>query len=335
MTGNHVWKLLRGIRPRRPSGAGTLATALLVLAAMLNARAARACSPWAERLLTWDAAVDAAVVAIWTGPDRPPRPLSRAGRAPSQSLDSAVTFHLLPEQYELRAISTGRVLANIYCEPEGGKAATPDVCDWQGAFAKHLPAAHWGRGGPPVQPGMLRVRASRSPQGRQDFALEGRTDRSWKRVLWLDAMAKGNPERRRYRLGESQRIGGNLILALEQHSIGGNCAHTRVQVLALPEQDVADPGRPGRHARLLAATREDMTFAYWRTVAELGPLPTSRLLDAMEAAEVAGEPSLAARWWRSSIAGVPPAQRAALEVALRARPGLLRTRDVLERPATP
>ena len=148
-------------------------------------------------------------------------------------------------------------------------------------------------------------------------------------------MAKGNPEQRDYRITDSERAGSDVVLAIEYHAEKGNCARTRVQLLSLAEPDLADPSRPARHARLLAKVREDTPFSHWRTVAELAPLPAARLLEAMEAAEVAGESGLAARWWQASIPGIPPAEASALQAELAKRPGLTTTWETLKRMGGP
>ena len=329
---------LRRAHARRLFGAEVrLGVTLAILVVCLpDVSPARACSPWAERLMTWDARADAAVVAIWTGRDRAPQPIrsSRETRSDPSSGERS-KFKPPPEQYELRRISTGSVLANLDCQVGAGGAGSRKVgapsCDWRTAFAKELRGAPDGASrGRPFPSGMVRVRSTRSPQGGRHFALEAMRRGSWRRVLWLGASAQGNPERRFYRVAGAEQVEGDVIVTVEYQAAKGNCPYTRVQMLSIPEQDFANPSLPDRHPRLLARVREDTPFGYWRTVAELGPLPAGRLLDAMETAEVAGEFSLAAQWWKASITGLEPDNVATLKAKLVANPGLGMTRAALE-----
>jgi hypothetical protein len=297
-----------------PAWAGLLAAASTLLAAS----SAEACSPWAERVVAWDARADVVVVAIWMERDKVPAPGASAR----------------PDQYELRRLSTGRGLASHSCPDPAGEAVTRDqpACDWQTAFSRSIPGgAAWGRRGPALPAGRVRVRATRPDAATQEFALEARGPRGWRRVLWLDRVAEGYPERRRYDIETSERTGGQVVLALRYHSRGGNCSHTAVQVFALDGRDLDDPTHPGRHARLVSRVREDRPFGHWRSVAELGPLPPARLIEAMEVAETAGQPALGVAWWRAATAGMPAVERQALERSLRSHPGLHRVREELAR----
>ena len=296
----------------------------------LWAPAVWACSPWAEQLVAWDPVTDLAVVASWIERERVPR----AGS-------------LVPDHYELRRISTGDGLAMHLCpgaQAPAGKKRPP--CDWRAGLAASLPpAARWDRTGPALPRGRLRVRATEAP-GVQEYALEARGRSGWQRVSWLDFISRDYPERRQYRIGRTGSAGGvntrdgTVVVAVEYLSRGGNCNHTSVQLFSLRAEDLDDPRNPGRRARLLAQVRTDVPIGYWRTVAELGPLPPERLIQALESADTVWHSPLAARWWREATAGLPADRLAPLTEALRRHPGLHQTRALLgisaaTRPARP
>lgn len=298
----------------------SVCAAVLAVAAVLAGSRAEACSPWAERLVGWDARNDVVVVAIWTERDRPPS----SRRAPP------------PEQYELRRLSTGRGLATHQCPAPAadGAAVGPGLCDWQTAFAKVVPGlALAGRRGPGLKRGLVRVRTVKLPRGSQEFVLESPGPGGWRPITWLDFIAEDYPERRRYQLLASERVGDEVVLALEYLSRGANCDHTVVQTLRLLERDLRQPLHPERRARLLSRMREDRPFGAWRTIAAFGPLPPERLIEALEVAETVGQPQMGARWWRDGTAPLPPDRRAALALELAKRQSLPRTRELLS--ATP
>jgi hypothetical protein len=288
----------------------------------LAAPAVWACSPWAEQVVAWDPVTDVVVVASWIERERVPRPGS-----------------LVPDHYELRRISSGDGVAMYLCpgaQAPAGRSRPP--CDWRAGLAAQLPpGVRWDRTGPPLPGGRLRVRATATP-GTEEYALEARGPRGWQRLSWLDFISRDYPERRRYRIGSSGNSGnsgksgskdGTVVVAVEYHSRGGNCAHTSVQLFSLRQEDLDDPRNPGRRARLLSQVRTDVPIGYWRTVAELGPLPPERLIQALESADTAWHSPLAARWWREATAGLPADSLAPLTEALRKHPGLHQTRALL------
>lgn len=284
--------------------------------ALLMPATAQACSPWAEKVVALDGAADLAVVAVWIERDHPP----------------ATRESLTPDQYELRRLSNGEGLAMHLCpDPPAGKGegeAGPD-CPWQGAFPD-TPAAKttWANRGVPLPRGKVRVSAT-SAGGATDFALESFAAGKWQRVLWLDRISPGYPERRRYKVLSAERWSNNIVLTLAYHSRGGNCRHTAVRFWRISETDLADPTNSSRQSRMLAQVRQDAPLGYWRTVGELGPIPAERLLEAMEAAEAAGRSDLGVLWWRASVTSIPAEQLAALKHGLARHAGLVVTRAAL------
>jgi hypothetical protein len=162
-----------------------------------------------------------------------------------------------------------------------------------------------------------------------EWALEARGPGGWRRVSWLDFLEGVHVERRRYGLAASERLEDERFLVVQYHSRGGNCARTMVQALRLRERDLREPGHPGRREYLLAHVRKDNPLPHWRTTAELGPLPPERLLEVLELADGLGRWQWGARWWRESMAALPPARAQAMTAALRRHPGLHATRAQL------
>jgi hypothetical protein len=281
------------------------AVTLSVVLTLLDPKAPSACTPWAERVVAWDAATDLAVVATWKGTERPPT----APRAQ-------------PAWYGLRRISTGEQVSLHRC-PEG------EVCDWKMAFAKWLPSEpRGGRTGDRATGVALRVRRELTSAA-QEFALEVRGKVGWRRVLWLDFIPRGYREHRRYSFGPSAIAGSDVLLAVQYHSRGGNCNQTVVQVVRLRQADLADPTNASRREHMLAHVRQDAPLEHWRTLAELGPLPPDRLLEALSLAENEGRWAWGAKWWRESIARMPPAQVESVTAALQRHPSLASTRELL------
>jgi hypothetical protein len=277
----------------------------------------RACTPWAEAMLVWDGASDLAVVASWKGIERPPESLKA-----------------VPHAYELRRISTGEQVARERCsELEDGASqpeSSPASCDWKLAFARLVPpTARWSRPGKGVAAGnRLRVRRHLTATA-QEFALEARSKTAWRRVLWLDFISRGYREHRRYWVGPSMRLAEDVVLAVQFHSTGGNCNQTVVQILRLRQADIDDPKNRGRQAHMLTTIRQDAALEHWRTVAELGPLPPGRLLEALSLAENEGYWEWGAQWWRAAIARLPANQVASLTDAILRDPTLASTREIL------
>ncbi len=307
----------------------------LLTACWLVPRSATACSQWAERVETWDAKADAVVIAVWLERDRPPSGTVGFLRRSDKNRRGLRAHTTQPQQFELRRISDGMGLASYTCPTSGpGPAgATKDSCDWKAAFAKILPAPPvWGAVGPPLDSNRLRVNWQASRGGGREFVLKTRTARTWEPLLWLEVIARGYPERHIYKVGESEIRDRTLTLALQYHSRGGNCAHTAVRVFSIPEEDLRDPSRPGRYEHLLANVRMDRAFGHWRTVTMLGKVPPSRLIEALEIAEVAGEEEEGARWWwQATTSTLARSDYLALQRALTVNPGLYQTRAAIAR----
>src|SRR5439155_26953603 len=123
-------------------------------------------------------------------------------------------------------------------------------------------------------------------------ALGTRTRGGARWLLWLHVMGAGEvaQERRSYALGPFDVEADEALVGVEMRARGGNCPYTTARVLRLPRADLDDPRRAGRQATLLAGPpRKDQPFEHWRTIAELGPLPVDRLLEALTAAEDDGQ----------------------------------------------
>jgi hypothetical protein len=276
---------------------------------------AKACTPWAERIVAWSAAADLHVLAGWDKQERPP---------PSHKQSQ-------PQYYQLKRISTGEQLAWHRCDHPTGERSDATPCAWQAAFAKQIP------GGATFQPaaptaGVPRVRVRSIQQnGVREFSLESRGPKGWQRVLYLDFVFPDYPERRRYRVAELGRTEEHVVLSLDYHASGGNCAHTAASAIRLRESDLIDPTAAERRARLLASVPPQDALEHWRTLAELAPLPADRLLEALEAAEREGQAAWGARWWREAGSALAPEALGRLRDELEKRPGLQSTRRLLAR----
>jgi hypothetical protein len=270
----------------------------LLLAGALHAGRARACTPSAERLLAWDGKADLAVVARWSERDRPPPAGSR----------------LRPEVLELRRIGNGASIAVHECGARG-------PCDHRSAFPDR--GAQWTKPGP----AMPRLRTTRLfTENVQQYALEARGARGWQRLAWLGFVESSHLEQRSYRVAASAEVGDEVLVAVEYHSRGGNCKRTMVQVSKLRAGDLDDPANPERRKYLLGQVRQDLPLEYWRTVAELGPLPAEHVIEALELADAVGRWAWGARWWREAIAGAPPGVVKSLTAELEKHPNLGATR---------
>jgi hypothetical protein len=284
----------------------------LVVVGLLAAPAtALPCTPWAEGVLAWDMAKDLVAIGIWAQRADPPAPGSAAA----------------PGFFELRRISNGDVLAAHDCEFGG---AVP--CQYQTALARSIPGGTvWQTsGGRP--PASLRITHSSDRDLRQ-VALETRGRRGqggWQRLLWLQVMATNEQERRRYRWSIYDLRDGEAFMAFTVRARGGNCPNSLIRVLRVPERDIADPARAGRQIDLLAgAARLDERFEHWRTIAELGPLPPERLMEALEAAEREEQYAFGARWFREATAALPPERASRLAALVKENQSLYWTRRLL------
>jgi hypothetical protein len=160
----------------------------------------------------------------------------------------------------------------------------------------------------------------------RETALETRGARGWRRLLWLSVTPAKDQERVDHALKLYDEEGSEALLGLEIHLQGGNCPRTLVQVLRVPRADLADPTRAGRQAQLMARPRLDERFEHWRTIAELGPIPAERLVEALEAAERDDQSDFGVQWWRRDTALLTPAQRDALAARVKRSEGLYWTR---------
>lgn len=273
----------------------------LGLVGLVFARGAQACVPSAERVVGWDLGKDLVAVAVWAERGEPPQNGAAGG-------------------FELRRISTGEVLRKHDCGQQRARA-----CRYRDAFA--VDGVAWQTRGQPGLARRLRFAETRTKEG-LEVALEARTRAGWRRLLWVQVMGEGEAaqERQRYRWGALDRGGGATLISFEMRASGGNCPYTVARALLVPEADLADPARAERQAALLASPRRDHPFEHWRTVAELGPLPAGRLLEAMEAAEADAQVDFAVRWWRANTGGLPAAQVAHLAALMKKSPGLPSTR---------
>jgi hypothetical protein len=282
---------------------------LLVLTGSLVAPAtAWPCTPWAEAVLAWDMAKDVVAVGIWAERDEPPAP----GTAN-------------PGFFELRRISTGEMLAAHDCEFGG---VVP--CQYQAALAKGIPPGTVWRvaGGRP--PASLRIKHTASRDLRQ-VALETRGPRGWQRLLWLQVMATNEQERRRYLWSVYDLRDGEAFMAFAVRARGGNCPNSLVRVLRVPQADIVDPGRAGRQIDLLARpARLDERFEHWRTIAELGPLPPERLMEALEAAEREEQYAFGAKWWSEATPRLPAGELSRLVDSVARSDTLFWTRPLLK-----
>jgi hypothetical protein len=281
---------------------------LLAIAGVLVgwAPAARACTPWVERVVAWDLGADLVVLQTWA--DR--------HRAPPASVP--------PIGFELRRLSTGEELGGRDCRL--APVITP--CRFEAALGPLLPAtARWRQRGRAL-PGGLRVRAKRGAALRET-ALETRGARGWQRLLWLSVTPAKDQERVDHALKLYDEEGSDALLGLEIHLQGGNCPRTLVQVLRVPRADLADPARAGRQAALMARPRLDERFEHWRTIAELGPIPPEKLVEALEAAERDDQPDFGVQWWRRDTRGLAQAQLDALFAQVKRSEGLYWTRAKL------
>ncbi len=124
-------------------------------------------------------------------------------------------------------------------------------------------------------------------------------------------------------------------MAFAVRARGGNCPNSLVRVLRVPQADIVNPGRAGRRINLLArSARLDERFEHWRTIAELGPLPPERLMEALEAAEREEQYAFGARWWSEATKRLPAGRLSQLVDSVARSEALFWTRPLLK-PAIP
>lgn len=255
----------------------------------------RACTPWSEKVLAWDLAKDLLVVGFWTELDVPPPP-SRP-----------------PAGFELRRLSTGEVLGAHEC------AFSPQTpCQFEAGLAKLIPAgASWRRAaGAARPPARLRITHSKGRDLRE-VSLESRVRGRWQRVWWLQVMGGKDPEQRQYSWALLDRRDKEAVLGFFVRARGGNCSYSLARMLRIPAADLDAPGRAGRQRELLARPpRLDERHEYWRTIAELGPIPPERLLEALEAAERDEQYAEGAGWWKQTTMSLTPQQLKPLSQAV-------------------
>jgi hypothetical protein len=299
---------------RTRSGRRGVSLCLSVMGLLLvTPRAALPCTPWAEAVLAWDMTTDVVVVGTWAERAEPPAP----GSVP-------------PGFFELRRISTGELLAAHDCQ------FGPVVpCEYQTALGKAIPAGttwHHATGAPPRN---LRIK-HRVGRDRREISLEARGRRGWQRLLWLQVMATNEQERRQYRWSAYDLRDGEAFMAFDVRARGGNCPNNLVRVVRVPQADIVDPDRPGRQIDLLAGpARLDERFEHWRTIAELGPLPPERIMEALEAAEREEQYAFGAKWWNEATKRLPPERLSRLIDSVARSDVLFWTRPLLQPPVRP
>lgn len=300
----------RRLRPSQASRASALAAVLAAgLATLAGPRLAAACTPWAENLLAWSFDQDLVVVGMWSERSRLPPPRGVA-----------------PDVLELRRLSTGEPLVGHDCRNQ----PTPAKCTYDVVLASAIPPrTTWRTKGTPP-PRTLTIKHSESKTLRE-ISLDARAGRGKsRRLLWLQVMNANEQERRRYEWNRFDVAGDEALMAFSVPGRGGNCPNSTLRVLRVPLADIADPGRPGRQATLLGRpARFDERFEHWRTVADLGPIPPNRLVEAMEAAEREEQFAFGAQWYRETTRGMPAEQLKPLAAAVKANQGLYFIRPLL------
>jgi hypothetical protein len=161
------------------------------------------------------------------------------------------------------------------------------------------------------------------------------TKSRWQRVAWLEQQIPGAVEKVKVSLVEGERQGDYVDLVIARQQSGGDCSNTSVRMLRLRAEDLESPADSERQAHLLSRLNSSSSFAAWRTAAEVAPLPAARLLVGMAVAEEAGFAQFAARWWQETTAQLPVEQVAPLVTALRDRPELAMTRQLIKLPDYP
>jgi hypothetical protein len=295
-----------------------LGSLLVLLAAPTPAR--DVCVPFADRVLTWDSEADLYVVATYTERAEPP-----ARGAP-----------LAPNLLELRRISTGAQLQLVNCAlhaDELGPGAELAPCDYRIEFARYLGGKTLRPHGARLDLGRFKVASVEEGGVRGQVLLVHNPRGGWQRLAWLEQQRADAPEKVTVRVVEGEKSGEHVDLVLSRRQRGGDCSHTSVRVLRLRGGDLEAPAAGERQAHLLAHLSSSSPLASWRTAAEVAPLPPERVLIGMVVAEEAGLPQLGARWWQETTAQLPVERVAPLVTALRERPDLERTRQLIKLPA--
>ena len=259
--------------------------------------------------MAWDIGNDLVAVGIWAERDRLPPPSER-GR---------------PGLFELRRIGTGEVLLAHDCELK------PHIkCEFQSALASAIPpGTAWRTGGSPPPP-TLRILHRTKPR-RREVILESRVQGRWQPLSWLQVSVWNEPERRRYHWHAYDSLGDEAMLAFEVRARGGNCPNTLVRVFRMPLEDVKWPRRPARALDLLSRqARLDERFEHWLTIADLGPLPPARLMEALEAAEREEQYTEGAEWYRQTLRTVTVPERQRLGEAVKKNENLYFIRRLVE-----
>jgi hypothetical protein len=278
--------------------------------------AASACAPSADRIVAWDAKADLYVVATHLGRATPPE-----GNPPADLL-------------ALRRLTTGRQVALVNCASRPGALDARGAygCDYH-AFGHHVPpGTTFRRQGPGADRSRLAVRAIQRGDHEREFALMAKgNDGLWYRVLWLDDLAVP-PETITLRIIGSEQVGDDVVLALEGRHQGGGCRFTDVQMLRVRKVDLEKPAASERQAHLLGLLKISSPLSWWRTAAEIAPLPSSHLIVGMVAAVEAGRTDFAVRWWKETLASLPVTEVAPVTEALRERPELEEVRQQIDLP---
>ncbi|HEY0707082.1 MAG TPA: hypothetical protein VGG33_09800 [Polyangia bacterium] len=283
---------------------------------------AAACVPYADAVVAWD--VDADLYVVATYHERATPPASRTA---------------FPNLLELRRISSGKQVGVVNCAAAPGAvgaAAARGPCDFRALFGSAIPrSARFVAQGKPLPPGRLRIAALPDPSD-GGLALFARTPAGGRhQVRWLGNARTQTGETLSFRLGASERRADVVVVALESRYRGGGCERTEAKLLRFhPRELDAKPG-PEQQAGLLAALSLSSPFEDWRSAADIAPLPPEKLVFGMVVAAEAGRQDLAARWWTQGTATLPLERVASLAAALRARPELEVTRQLITLPPEP
>jgi hypothetical protein len=196
-----------------------------------------------------------------------------------------------PERYSVERISNGSVVASMTCDR--GPDDIPMPCDWR----KLLQGQPWANAsfsaGSPAQARAARVRHV----WKNEWALEVKTRKGFVRALWIIG--------EELTITRQWRTEAGLLLAVSELYGLRQLPSERQFPVFLTARELEHPKAPERQARILdmarhlVSTGEMSAGAGWyRTAAELGPLPADHLLPALHAAEFVRREDLGARWFQ-------------------------------------
>jgi hypothetical protein len=299
-----------------------MAVSVMFVLAMQVPRTALACVPYADAVVAWDIDADLYVVATYHERAVPPRPAEA----------------VFPNLLELRRISSGKQIGVVNCAAEPGAVgavAARGPCDFRTEFGPLIPkTAGFVPRGKPLGRGEVRV--ATVPDSRDSgFALMARSRTGGlQNVRWLGQPETLTGERLSLRLGASERRPDAIVIVLESRYRGA-CNRTEAKLLHLHPIELDATAGPERQKRLLGKLNLSSSFEDWRSAADLRPLPPEKLVFGMVVAAEAGRHDLAARWWTEGTADLPLDRVASLAAALRTRPELEATRQLITLPPEP